>query len=218
MIAVLLVITMKVAVLADDSDATGGLVVFPDRLSLDSSRRSVRLVVSAAGLGVDLTGKVKFESTDPDIVQVDGHSAVPLANGSTAIQVSFNGLTTRVPVTVKLRDSDPVSLRSEVLPVLSRQGCSSGACHGSPKGKGGFRLSLRAFDPTIDETTLRNEFFGRRTNPLDPDTSLLLRKPLTEAPHAGGRRLVSGTTSHQVLRQWIAEGTRLDPSLSLIHI
>lgn len=104
-----------------------------------------------------------------------------------------------------------VSLRNEVLPVLSRLGCSSGACHGSPKGKGGFRLSLRAFDPSIDEETLRVEFFRRRVNPLNPDTSLLLRKPLMMISHAGGQRMIRGTVEHQLLRRWIAEGARVDP-------
>lgn len=105
----------------------------------------------------------------------------------------------------------PVSLRNDVLPALSRLGCSSGACHGSPQGKGGFRLSLRAFDPSIDEQTLRVEFFGRRVNPLDPDTSLLLRKPLMQVTHAGGQRMESGSSEHRVIRQWIAEGARIDP-------
>jgi len=104
-----------------------------------------------------------------------------------------------------------VSLRNEVLPTLSRLGCSSGACHGSPQGKGGFRLSLRAFDPSIDEQTLRVEYFGRRVNPLNPDTSLLLRKPLMQITHAGGQRMEAGSHEHQVIRQWIAEGARIDP-------
>ena len=106
---------------------------------------------------------------------------------------------------------DPVSLRNDVLPILSRLGCSSGACHGSPKGKGGFRLSLRAFDPSVDEQTLRAEFFSRRVSPLNPDASLLLRKPLMQVPHAGGQRMQTGTVEHQVLRRWIAEGAQLDP-------
>ena len=41
----------------------------------------------------------------------------------------------------------PVSFEFDTLAALSKQGCNSGACHGSPSGKGGFRLSLRAFDP-----------------------------------------------------------------------
>ena len=38
----------------------------------------------------------------------------------------------------------PVSFVHDVLPVLTRQGCNAAACHGSPSGKGGFRLSLAA--------------------------------------------------------------------------
>ena len=39
-----------------------------------------------------------------------------------------------------------------------------GACHGAPHGKGHFRLSLRAFDPVLDEETIISEEFGRRIN------------------------------------------------------
>ncbi|HAD61596.1 MAG TPA: S-layer protein, partial [Planctomycetaceae bacterium] len=107
-------------------------------------------------------------------------------------------------------EEPPVSLRNEVLPILSRLNCSSGACHGSPKGKGEFRLSLRAFDPTIDEKTLRVEYSGRRVSPLSPDSSLLLRKPLMQIPHAGGHRMIEGSPEHLLLRRWIAEVAKLD--------
>ena len=33
-------------------------------------------------------------------------------------------------------------------------GCNSGACHGTPSGKNGFRLSLRGYDPGLDIHTL----------------------------------------------------------------
>jgi hypothetical protein len=190
------------------------LSVFPERLSLDSSRRPVRLIVTGhdeKGTAFDVTDRVTLKPADASVVRLEASRVTGIADGTTDVTVSLGELTVRIPVTVRLRETDSVSMRLEVLPVLSRQGCSSGACHGSPKGKGGFRLSLRAFDPSIDESTLRNEFFARRTNPLDPDTSLLLRKPLTQVPHAGGRKLIAGSTSHEILRRWIREGTRLDP-------
>lgn len=87
-----------------------------------------------------------------------------------------------------------------------------GACHGSPSGKGGFRLSLRGYDSTVDLVTLRGEYFNRRTNVLNPDESLLLRKPLMEVAHGGGRRLQHGDPAHRVLREWIAEGMKVDPA------
>jgi hypothetical protein len=105
----------------------------------------------------------------------------------------------------------PVSFQFDVLPVLSRQGCSGGACHGSPSGKGGFRLSLRGFDATVDRLTLIKEDMGRRANLLNPDDSLLLQKPLMKLPHGGGRRLTQNDSSFRILRRWIAEGCRLDP-------
>ena len=77
-------------------------------------------------------------------------------------------------------------------PRSPKQGCNSGACHGSPSGKGGFRLSLRAFDPALDKLTLIREDLGRRTNPLEPDESLLLNKPLMKVPHGGGLKLQEG--------------------------
>jgi hypothetical protein len=48
--------------------------------------------------------------------------------------------------------------------ILLLAGCNQGACHGSPSGKGGFRLSLRAYDPALDIETLVREAYNRRTD------------------------------------------------------
>lgn len=104
-----------------------------------------------------------------------------------------------------------VSFRREVIPVLTKSGCATGACHGSPSGKGGFRLSLRGFDPDLDETMLIREALGRRVNSLDPESSLLLRKPLMEIAHGGGRKLRRTDPGYQILNRWIAQGCPVDP-------
>src|SRR5436190_13090764 len=46
--------------------------------------------------------------------------------------------------------SPPVSFKQDIEPLLTRAGCNAGACHGTPQGKNGFRLSLRGYDPAID--------------------------------------------------------------------
>src|SRR5438270_8031541 len=51
-------------------------------------------------------------------------------------------------------ESGPVSFVRQVLPVLTRQGCNAGSCHGTPTGKNGFRLSLRGYDPALDIASL----------------------------------------------------------------
>lgn len=110
-------------------------------------------------------------------------------------------------------DAKPVrriSFGLEVLPVLTKHGCATGACHGSPSGKGAFRLSLRGFDPELDELTVIREQFGRRANVSDPDRSLLLLKPTMEVSHAGGRRLRRTDAGYAILRSWIQQGCRTD--------
>ncbi len=105
---------------------------------------------------------------------------------------------------------DRIPFHEGVLAALSRQGCSAGACHGSPTGKGGFRLSLRGFDPLLDEQTLIREDFGRRVNPHDPDSSLVLLKPLMAVSHGGGQKLRKTDPAFAILRDWIAQGARPD--------
>ena len=107
-----------------------------------------------------------------------------------------------------LLGSDPVvpSLRYDVEPVLTRLGCNSGTCHGTPTGKNGFRLSLRGFDAPLDLQTLTRETGGRRISRVDPSRSLLLLKGLAEVPHEGGRRLRADSPEYRVLHDWIAAG------------
>ena len=104
----------------------------------------------------------------------------------------------------------PVSFQHEVLPVLTRQGCNAGTCHGSPSGKGGFALSLFAFDAAADHVSLTRDLLGRRVDLLNPELSLILRKPSTELAHRGGVKLPKGGPEYGILRDWIAQGASMD--------
>jgi hypothetical protein len=102
--------------------------------------------------------------------------------------------------------AEPVSFRHDVAPVLARAGCNQGACHGNLNGKGGFKLSLRGEDPAADLVTLTRDMLARRTDPIRPDQSLLLRKAAGLVPHEGGPRFAVGSTEYGLLRDWIAAG------------
>jgi hypothetical protein len=106
---------------------------------------------------------------------------------------------------------EPVSFRNEVMAVLSRAGCNQGTCHGNLNGKGGFRLSLRGFDPAFDFASLTRDALGRRTDRHRPDESLILQKPTGRVPHEGGQRFAVASPEYDILRRWIAEGLRPDP-------
>ncbi len=188
--------------------------VYPKSITLASPRRSMRVVVTghyADGKVQDLTRAASFRSADESVLRVEGGMAYPVANGTAAVLVEVAGRQESVPVTVSgLADPDPVSFQYETLVALSKHDCNSGACHGAPSGKGGFRLSLRAYDPVLDEETLIREAFNRRTNVLEPEKSLLLRKPTMEVAHGGGRRMRQGDPGYEALRAWIAEGLKTD--------
>jgi hypothetical protein len=104
------------------------------------------------------------------------------------------------------------SFRSEVMAALSKAGCNMGTCHGNANGKGGLKLSLRGQDPDKDFVTLTRQQAARRVSVLQPDDSLLLRKPLMTVPHEGGRRFEADSNVHDILTRWIAAGLPNDPS------
>lgn len=162
----------------------------------------------------DLTRVTEFSSENPEIATISTAGVItPKANGTTNIIARVAGKESRVAVTVADMDKPaPVQFVNHVTAVLSKAGCSMGACHGSPSGKNGFRLSLRGYDPTLDLDTLSKEVFGRRTNRLSPDESLVLRKPVGKVPHEGGVRLAANSPLYQILRDWISEGLNGDPA------
>src|ERR1051325_1733247 len=103
-----------------------------------------------------------------------------------------------------------VSFRNDVEAVISKAGCNAGTCHGNKYGKGGFKLSLRGQDPELDLLALTRDGSARRTNPFEPEQSLVLLKASTQVPHEGGLRFKKNSQEYEVLRRWIAEGAQAD--------
>ncbi len=189
--------------------------VFPATVKLTGARQHMQLVVTghyADGTLQDLTRASQFASSNPAIATLEGSVIRPQADGAAEIVVSAGGQQAKVAVEVSNHGKpDPVMFETGALVALTKNGCNSGACHGSPSGKGGFRLSLRAFDPMVDQLTLVREDYGRRTNVFQPESSLLLAKPLMKVSHGGGLKLRKSEPAYQVLHDWIAEGCKLDP-------
>ncbi len=98
------------------------------------------------------------------------------------------------------------SFRNHVIPVLTRLGCNSGACHGAAAGKGGFKLTLRGYDPEADFNVLTRQSLGRRVNQMEPAKSLMLLKPTMAIGHGGGKRMNVDSLEYKVLVEWIANG------------
>jgi len=94
----------------------------------------------------------------------------------------------------------------DVLPILNKQGCTSGPCHGGAKGKNGFKLSLRGYDPEFDYRAIVHEMAGRRINRTEPENSLVILKPTNQLGHGGGLRLEPDSSYYKIVLNWIAAG------------
>ena len=111
----------------------------------------------------------------------------------------------------------PVTFLRDVAPILNKAGCTSGGCHGAAKGKNGFKLSLRGYDPRFDYESLLYDLSGRRFNRADPGRSLMLAKPTQEIAHGGGLRFDPKSDYYKIIYQWIAAGVPFgDPAADAV--
>jgi hypothetical protein len=101
-----------------------------------------------------------------------------------------------------------VDFERHVMGLLGRMGCNAGSCHGSFRGKGGFRLSLFGYDPAKDYAAVTRDHLGRRVNTVEPDRSLCLLKATGRVNHGGGVRFGRGSWQYRLLHDWVAGGAR----------
>jgi hypothetical protein len=197
------------------SAAATTLRVFPPAVHLATARDRQSLVVQAVeanGLTRDVTAQATIGVDDPAKARLDGRTLRPVADGDTAITVTFADAKVSVPVHVERAGQDPdVSFRLDVMPVFMRAGCNAGSCHGSARGKDGFRLSLFGFDPEADYHRLTREISGRRINLALPTESLLLTKATAAVPHTGGAKLKADDEHYATLKRWLEGGAKNDP-------
>jgi hypothetical protein len=188
--------------------------VFPTEVHLGTKQDRQSIVVQATyadGATRDVTKGASFSLANKALVRLEKDILYPVADGKTELQVKFSGKTLAVPVTVESAKVErPISFRLDVIPALTKGGCNSGACHGSSRGKDGFRMSLFGFDPDGDYHRLTREQIGRRVNLAIPEESLIIEKGLGAVPHTGGERFKKGDEIYTTLMRWLQAGTPKD--------
>ncbi|HJT78666.1 MAG TPA: DUF1549 domain-containing protein, partial [Gemmataceae bacterium] len=192
------------------------LRVQPESITLTGPRAMQQVVVTgqyADGSVRDLTGVCDLAVEGGDAAAVEpGGFLRPHKSGKATLVVQAGGRTARVPVAVvDFEKPRPVSFRHEMIAAINVGGCNAGACHGTPSGKNGFRLSLRGYDPAADYIQLTRDVMGRRTDRLDPTASLIMQKALGRVPHEGGQRFQASSIPAGVFRAWLSEGLHDDP-------
>jgi len=172
----------------------------------------------------DLTGQAKFISSHPQIARVsNGGVITPSGDGTLTVEAAVGGARAASEVVIG-NSRAPVrwSFPNQITPILTFAGCNQSACHGSPVGKNGFKLSLFGYEPELDYAALVTKVPGRRVNVEDPLASLVLRKPTFTEPHGGGPRFTKDSSEYRTLLGWIQAGAPFGdaaaPSLSKVEV
>ena len=115
----------------------------------------------------------------------------------------------------------PVRFLKDIAPILDKQGCSVGMCHGKFGGQGGLNLSLLTLNPETDYEPIVHHNRGRRINLLEPDQSLFFLKPTGQVPHEGGLRFDPNSEEASKIIRWIEAGAPFsddEPKLQKLEV
>lgn len=205
------------------------LIILPEKIEFTEERASQTFAVfeknASGGIGRVLN-PAEYVPTleDGSVANIAGGMLTPSKDGNTLLKIKTeDGATAETQVSVaNIGSNTSISFRHDIEPLLTKLNCNAGACHGALAGKGGFRLSLRGYDPEFDYRTITRESLGRRVEFADPAKSLLLTKPTGALPHKGGLRLDTDSHDYRTLSAWIASGcaapTSDDPALTNITV
>ncbi len=111
----------------------------------------------------------------------------------------------------------PVDFDTQVMPILTKAGCNTGACHGAAAGRGGFSLSLYGSRPATDLAQITLALEGRRIDRQHSEMSLLLLKSTERLSHEGGTRLELDGRDFKTIQRWIDEGARRNTTHLLLE-
>ena len=195
----------------------------PRAVTLRSKDASQQFLLTGAysdGVERDLSRQGRFSLSDPRPARVDDRGrVVALASGEARLTAEFGGLSAESTIDVQASArSRPLSFALDLEGIFTRKGCNDSHCHGSVKGRGGFKLSSQAGNPREDHRWIvrggtfqiySQESAGPETPRIrteKPEESLLLMKPTLQVPHGGGRRLDAADPDYRALLQWIGRG------------
>lgn len=206
--------------------APARLVVYPPEVVLAGKGTTQRLIAVATyadGSQRDVTSAVAWKTGNAAVVKVAGASVTSTGDGETGVVATLGGKS----ASLKAVAQDTAiphrwSFANEIVPVLTKTGCNSGGCHGSPSGRGGFKLSLFGFEPDYDYEMVTKDAGGKRVNRGTPLASLFYQKPTGKSPHGGGLRFGEQSAYGRRLAAWLAAGApkqpEFDPRLRKIEI
>src|SRR5207249_621311 len=125
--------------------AVQSLTIEPASLELRGANRQQQVLVTgrtADGKLLDLTHACQLTTDKSEVARVSGTAVRGVADGTTTLRVKAGALEARATVRVAdFAGFPPVHFANDVVPLFSKLGCNSAACHGKASGQNGFKLS-----------------------------------------------------------------------------
>ena len=176
------------------------LRILPADIRFQSPGHAQRIVIPGGS-------RCTVESADPAVVRAESGTLQAQSPGRTRVTATCREGSAEAEVRVGESESPVgVGFERDILSVLTTKGCNSSACHGSPAGQNGFKLSLYGSDPRRDHAMIVTEGDGRRVSLAAPEASLLLAKPTFRTAHGGGQLMTEDSDEHATLLEWLRQG------------
>jgi hypothetical protein len=186
-----------------------------------ATQQFVAIAAYADGTERDVTDEAQWRVSHPDFAKFTGPARLAaVADGSVVITATLPaGASAQSRVHIEgSQVPRAFSFPRDIGGILTKRGCNQAACHGSVKGRGGFKLSASALYPQDDHEwitkggvyqVLTAEVKGERIPRVDvknPEASLLLTKPTMIVPHGGGKRLEKDSEDYRTILAWVKNG------------
>ena len=165
--------------------------------------------VDAIGREADVSRDCIVTSSAPEVVRVDAAPArlVGVGQGRAEVRAQCGSLSVKSDVRVGAGEREvAVSFATDIVSILTLKGCNGSACHGSPAGQGGFKLSLFGYDSGADHDAIVAARERQRVDLEDPEKSWLLRKPTFQEAHGGGRLMDRDSEEYETILSWLRQG------------
>ena len=180
--------------------APASVLIEPGGIHIQGPGQAQRLIVSG---GTDC----EVSSAAPDIVRVEAGSVVAVAPGRARIEARCaDGLAEAIVQVGEGGSRMGIGFERDLLSILTIKGCNSSACHGSPAGQNGFKLSLYGADPRQDFEMIVELHEGRRVALDAPEKSLLVAKPSFRVAHGGGQLMTDESDEYSTMLEWLRQG------------
>jgi len=191
------------------------LSIAPAKITLSGRGVYQRFLVFghyADGTVRDVTAQAQVAKSGQGGVRIEGNRLSATSNGPAQVIATVAGRKAVMDVTVQDTEQNPEwSFANEIVPIFTKAGCNTGGCHGSPSGRGTFRLSLFGYEPDYDYDMITKDKNGVRINKNQPSGSLILAKATNKVPHGGGPRFKEGSEFHTRLMDWLRAGAPKQP-------